>query len=1193
MDKHAELLFGIVALQMNFLTKEQLIECVTSWLGQSNAEAATSSATIQSECREASGKGSRLWRSLDDIVVAKGYVKPAVRDAVLALVREQVAGCGGDAQQRVSSVRIERELKEDLLDVINNAKTHPDSEDDIKVLSKSIISAREIGAPATVIATRPPEGKYIIKEEIGKGGLGSVVLAFDNDIGRPVALKFLRGDLRADFAQRFQRESVITGRLEHPNIVPVHDIGAMACGLTPGKRSAGVPPVPECARVGEGTGTAGTAVPHSGTGGPSVPASRSAAPTGKADDAGRRDDPAAPQLYMAMKLIKGRNLGEIIFSLLERETESVKRWTLRRLIEVFHDVCQAMAFAHSKGVIHRDLKPTNIMVGEFGETLVVDWGLAKVVGEKDIFEEAFARGIRASADDIWKSGETPQLTMEGDVVGTPQYMSPEQAAGQVLEVDERSDIYSLGAILYEILTLRPPYEGKTVGEVLQKAITCKLTPPATRVASVAAETGAPRKQAESQDLGDLLRTRTVPTELQEICLKCLSKRKEDRYRSASELAEQVMLYLEGAKEQERRHELAEECGRVGRQFLVAYFDLKEKLETAKKRARESLEKTRGCEPIEKKRPAWRAEDAAKATERALVRALNDAVAKFMEGIGHESANERVRKGLCELYWDRFLSAEMRGDEMDMAYYQGLILAYGREWFRNALKGEGSLAVNVQYYACNCLLPVGTGELQVDINTDKLVECAWGSKQTREEDKTLVPELTVSLVGEPRGRTVPDGQRAQGTAQQRAQGNIAQRTRWGHSAVCVPQPLVGARVWLFRFEEKDRVLVPGLPDGVDVEPLKETAAQSVSDDPVLRGAVDEAFEPTSPYKPEKGLYLGRTPIPEFRLPMGSYLLLIAPPSAGAEAQGPIPATGLAPQAPGLESQVSDSGFAVLRCPIHVGRGQDVRQTVTMYRREEIPAGFVVVPGGEFIYGGGAGADSRSHVRNVSDFFVARYPVTCAEYLDFLNDLARTDPELAVKRAPRESEESGPYWKFEDGVFRFPPTGQRQLRGGGRTQDWRADWPAVCISWLDAVAYCRWKSGKEGRICQLPIEEEWEKAARGTDGRVYPFGKYCDGAFCNINVSHEREPMLVGVREFPHDEAPCGARGLAGNVTDWCFNDAGEKYRAWRCDRGGSWSNSAETAVSSKRFGLSPTYFCWHGGFRLVVPCRVYRDAEPRP
>ena len=256
--------------------------------------------------------------------------------------------------------------------------------------------------------SQPAPSHYLPGREIARGGMGAILSATDQTLDREVAMKvmLLEDEASSTSRQRFLREALVLARLEHPNIVPIYEMGRNAQG----------------------------------------------------------------QLFYTMKLVKGRTLQAILTAIKQGDAATIEHYTLDRLLTIYRKVCDAMAFAHHQRIIHRDLKPENVMVGEFGEVLVMDWGLAKHLDDerhaKTEAERAQAiEGFKELSDSQLAAGESG-LTMDGSVMGSPQYMPPEQAEGRLADIGTHSDIYSLGGILYAILTLRPPVEGRKVAEVL-------------------------------------------------------------------------------------------------------------------------------------------------------------------------------------------------------------------------------------------------------------------------------------------------------------------------------------------------------------------------------------------------------------------------------------------------------------------------------------------------------------------------------------------------------------------------------------------------------------------------------------------------------------------------------------------------------------------------------------------------------
>ena len=269
---------------------------------------------------------------------------------------------------------------------------------------------------------------------------------------------------------RFIREAEVLARLAHPNIVPIHAVGQ--------------------------------------------------------DDDGFQ--------FYSMKLVKGRTLQSIINALRAGEEETAKVFTQGHLLSVFRKVCDAVAFAHARRILHRDLKPENIMVGEFGEVLVMDWGLAKVIGEHELH---FPTGGSPAAEPDADAEQDLGMTMEGEVLGTPQYMSPEQALGRLSELDERSDIYSLGGVLYAILTFLPPVEGKTLEEVLTRVRSGQISAMGSRKGTPTG--GAPSKHPPA-DMGG-----GVPEALRAVTRKAMAFERTERYGSVREFIEDIDAFQHG------------------------------------------------------------------------------------------------------------------------------------------------------------------------------------------------------------------------------------------------------------------------------------------------------------------------------------------------------------------------------------------------------------------------------------------------------------------------------------------------------------------------------------------------------------------------------------------------------------------------------------------------------------------------
>jgi serine/threonine-protein kinase len=752
--------------------------------------------------------------------------------------------------------------------------------------------------------------RYRILGQLGEGGMGEVYLAFDRDLRRHLALKTVRPESDKPQIWRFLKEAQVLGQLGHPNIVPVYEMG-----LT------------------------------------------------------ERDKP-----YYTMPLVHGQTLYEILDALERGDLAYLRVFSLTRLIQIFLQVALAVEYAHVKGVVHRDIKPANIMVGEHGEVLLLDWGVAKLLGETDVSTEA-----------------KEDITQSGLAVGTPSYMSPEQVTGE--PVDARTDVYALGILLYEILTLEAPFKGKLI-EVMSAHLEKSPTPPRVR---------APERE--------------IPLELERACMNALAKDPGDRQQSARELHDEVQSWLEAVSDRVKRRERAGELAAKGRTALERYYDLKESAERARKEAEETRKRFHEWQSVEEKQPLFEAEDEVAELRSGLAEAASEVVMSLSAALGQDPEHPEARRSMAEFYWDRFQDAERRRDFESRDYFAKLVASFHDGRYTRELRGEGSLQL-----------------------------------------ATSPPE---------------------------------------------------AQVTLYRLEERRLVLEPG-------------AARD----------------------------LGVAPVGPLSLPMGSYLAV-----------------------------VRKKGCRDARYPIWISRNRVWRGRLRLFSDAEIGRGFVHVPAGPFVAGGDdevRGWSLPASEVELDDFFISVHPVTVGEYLDFLTELSKRDPGEALARSPRRSPDGGSY-------FRQGPGSRLELPEGAGRMRWLPELPAVSISWHDAVAYCAYRSEKDGRKYDLPTELEWEKAARGVDGRWYPWGNRFDGSLCNVSGSIAGEASIQPVDSFGSDESIYGVRGLAGNVRDWTSSELGSERsdgKTMRIVRGGAFNLPAVITRSANRFWLSPAFVVNYVGFRLV-------------
>ncbi len=460
-----DMLFGVLALQMDFIDRDAFIKGMNAWVLEKR-------------------------KPLGQILVEQHALGADEHARLEALVKKHLQKHGNDAQQSLAAVGTHGLLRR-ALELVADADLHaslahvaaaPDAADPSATCD--FVAAPDAADPSATcdfaVGTPTSSGqRFRVLRPHARGGLGEVFVARDEELDREVALKEIQQEHadRPEHRARFLLEAQVTGRLEHPGIVPVYGLGTYTDGRP----------------------------------------------------------------FYAMRFIKGDSLKDAIEQFHAADTAErdpgERQLALRQLLGRFLNVCNAIAYAHSRGVLHRDLKPGNVMLGSFGETLVVDWGLAKVLGRADGNGQAGESMLHLPA--LSDSAET----VAGTFLGTAAYTSPEQAAGRLEELSAASDVYSLGATLYSLLTGKAPFGSGPVGEVLRKVQRGEFTRP--RQVKVG-----------------------IPPALEAICLKAMALAPQDRYATPRLLADDLEHWLADEPVTAYREPWSARLGRWARQHKV-------------------------------------------------------------------------------------------------------------------------------------------------------------------------------------------------------------------------------------------------------------------------------------------------------------------------------------------------------------------------------------------------------------------------------------------------------------------------------------------------------------------------------------------------------------------------------------------------------------------------------------------------
>lgn len=1012
-------------------------------------------------------------------------------------------------------------------------------------------------------------GRYSVRRFLAAGGMGAVLEIDDCDFGRRSAIKIIKPSARVHpgILERFIEEARITAQLEHPNIVPIHDLGVLEDGT----------------------------------------------------------------VFFTMKFIQGMSLGQVVKKLKEGDPEHRARWSESALLLAFLKVLDGLGFAHSKGVVHRDIKPDNIMIDVHGEVLVVDWGIAKALAVGGDAEHADISATTIIP--VPGSDESLNATVQGTVMGSRHFMPMEQANGDLAAIDGRSDIYALGGTLFELLSLQRPRSGPDAMALHALAVVGKTTPLAE---------AAPN----------------LHPDLAAIVTRALAPLSADRYQTCEDFAADIRRYLEGKSVAARRRSGLERAAAwisahkvpvaVGSSALVLavaataaglhWADLRNRhqADALSGRATALLTGTPARPAVDEaidlltQAKALVAGDAAiagaieraKATQSDLVRQEREAAAAqarttearnlAQRGRAHQEAGryEDAERDLAAAFQlipgDGAIDVSLRAvrrilDDRALAGLRTAALAQMEDGRKATARARAchqagdAAGTDREISAAAAAFTLAAKDGAAPSALPEVVADLASFRQEVAETRTRAAAVQAAITSA--STAVEAARRAEGERAQAARAHAdAQTTVVRLTRDLANAPLEAkAPLWAAHQAQRASAETAAAAD-THVEnyalaawnslavladhPVRTAAAAILAETYQRRAAEAEARED------EEGIRINRAALRRFD--DGSRTATLDAPVA-LSLTGPATRLAIRRLAPGADTRLAPVGdpVATLEVPgkamLPAGRYllEAADGTVAAaYLRPGTPltlpwhGAAPTVPGVSFAW----------VARPTGGFWLSTTEITQEQYRAFVlapaNRALALDPVAALRRGedaellliPRTSPKVG-VWTPVPAVgaptdLTIPAT--------------LAGTPVTNITRDDALAFAAWVSNSARVRARLPTAAEWEYAATAADpARIWPWGGVFDGAFAVTAQARRNQPGTVAAAT--RDIGPFGHSGLAGNVREWLAPAADEAVgELTAAVAGGSWGDDRPEAFAGRSRERVPADVLTPAiGFRLVV------------